>query len=186
MCPSTSSCGRRRQRPQPSAKSVVTAAAQAGRPACYLQAADVGATLPEAPGLLLAVDDVEALGPDAQIALFRAFNAARGQKMTSSPAARWLAAAGAARRSAHPHRPEPDLRGQGPHRRRPQRHPQAQAATRGLRLEPEMVQYLLRHGRRDLTSLLRTLDALDAASLERKRAVTLPPAAGSPAARPDP
>ena len=32
----------------------------------------------------------------------------------------------------------------------------------------------LRHGRRDLTSLLRTLDALDAASLERKRAVTLP------------
>ena len=50
----------------------------------------------------------------------------------------------------------------------------AQAATRGLRLEPEIVQYLLRHGRRDLTSLLRTLDALDAASLERKRAITLP------------
>ena len=45
---------------------------------------------------------------------------------------------------------------------------------RGLRLEPEIVQYLLRHGRRDLTSLLRTLDALDAASLERKRAITLP------------
>jgi DnaA family protein len=50
----------------------------------------------------------------------------------------------------------------------------AQAATRGLRLEPEIVQYLLRHGRRDLSSLLRTLDALDAASLERKRPITLP------------
>ena len=60
-------------------RSIVTAAAQAGRPACYLQAADVGETLPEAPGLLLAIDDVEALGPDAQIALFRAFNGARGQ-----------------------------------------------------------------------------------------------------------
>ena len=34
--------------------------------------------------------------------------------------------------------------------------------------------YFPRHGRRDLTSLLRTLDALDAASLERKRAITLP------------
>jgi len=50
----------------------------------------------------------------------------------------------------------------------------AQAAARGLRLDPDIVQYLLRHGRRDLTSLLRTLDALDAASLERKRAITLP------------
>ena len=51
---------------------------------------------------------------------------------------------------------------------------QAQAGTRGLRLEPEIIQYLLRHGRRDLASLLRALDALDAASLERKRPITLP------------
>lgn len=156
-------------------RSVVTAAAQAGRPACYLQAVDVGATLPEAPGLLLAIDDVEALGPDAQIALFRAFNGARAQRMT-------LITSGCAA-PLHLHLRE-DLR---------TRIGQslifevkaltdtdreailaAQAATRGLRLEPEIVQYLLRHGRRDLTSLLRTLDALDAASLERKRAITLP------------
>jgi DnaA family protein len=156
-------------------RSVVTAAAQAGRPACYLRAADVLDSLPQSPGLLLAIDDVEALGPDAQIALFRAFNAARGQKMT-------LVTSGAAAPLQLALRE--DLR---------TRIGQslifevkaltdtdreailaAQAATRGLRLEPEIVQYLLRHGRRDLTSLLRTLDALDAASLERKRAITLP------------
>ncbi|MDD3353856.1 DnaA regulatory inactivator Hda [Zoogloea sp.] len=156
-------------------KSVVTAAAQAGRPACYYQAADVGEMLPEAPSLLLAVDDVEALGPEAQIALFRAFNAARGLRMT-------LVTSGCAA-PLHLSLRE-DLR---------TRIGQslifevksltdddrtaildAQAAARGLRLEPEIVQYLLRHGRRDLTSLLRTLDALDAASLERKRAITLP------------
>ena len=37
-----------------------------------------------------------------------------------------------------------------------------------------MVDFLLRHGRRDLASLRAVLDALDAASLERKRPITLP------------
>lgn len=156
-------------------KGVVTAAAQAGRPACYLRAADVVATLPEAAGMLMAVDDVEALGPDAQIALFRAYNAARALKMT-------LVTSGTAA-PLHLNLRE-DLRtriGQSlifevKALTDDDRHAilQAQAAHRGLRLEPELVQYLLRHGRRDLASLLRTLDALDAASLERKRAVTLP------------
>ena len=156
-------------------RSVVTAAAQAGRPACYLQAADVGDRLPEAPGLLLAVDDVEALGPDAQIALFRAFNAARSQRMTL------ITSGGAA--PLHLALRE-DLRtriGQSLIFEVKSLTDddceailQAQAGTRGLRLEPEIIQYLLRHGRRDLASLLRTLDALDAASLERKRPITLP------------
>lgn len=156
-------------------KSVVTAAAQAGRPACYLQAADVAASLPEAPGLLLAVDDVEALGPDAQIALFRAFNAARGQKMTlitSGAAAPLQLALREDLRTRIGQSLIFEVKGLTDDDRNAIL--QAQAATRGLRLEPELVQYLLRHGRRDLTSLLRTLDALDAASLERKRAVTLP------------
>ncbi len=156
-------------------RSVVTAAAQAGRPACYLRAADVLDSLPQAPGLLLAIDDVEALGPDAQIALFRAFNDARSQRMT-------LITSGAAA-PLHLHLRE-DLRtriGQSlifevKSLTDDDRNAilNAQAATRGLRLEPEIVQYLLRHGRRDLSSLLRTLDALDAASLERKRPITLP------------
>ena len=48
------------------------------------------------------------------------------------------------------------------------------AERRGLRLADEVVDFLLRHGRRELSSLLAVLDALDAASLERKRPVTLP------------
>jgi len=156
-------------------RNVVSAAAQAGRPACYLRAGDVDNYLPEAPGLLLAIDDVEALGPEAQIALFRAFNASRGLRMT-------LITSGCAA-PMHLHVRE-DLRtriGQClifevKALTDEDRHAilDAQAATRGLRLEPEIVQYLLRHGRRDLASLLRTLDALDAASLERKRPITLP------------
>ena len=120
-----------------------------GRPAGVLPAGRrCGRTLPEAPGLL-AIDDVEALGPDAQIALFRAFNGARGQRMTSITSGRAARSTWRCAKTCAPHRPEPDLRGQGPHRRRPRGDPPAQAATRGLRLEPEIVQYLLRHGRRD-------------------------------------
>jgi DnaA family protein len=50
----------------------------------------------------------------------------------------------------------------------------AHAAQRGVALEPELSDYLLRHGRRDLPSLLAVLDALDQYSLQTKRAITLP------------
>ena len=156
-------------------RSIVTAAAQAGRPACYLQAADVGETLPEAPGLLLAIDDVEALGPGAQIALFRAFNGARAQRMT-------LITSGCAA-PLHLHLRE-DLRtriGQSLIYEVQPLDDASRAAIlatlaerRGLRLADEVVDFLLRHGRRELSSLRNVLDALDAASLERKRPITLP------------
>jgi DnaA family protein len=48
------------------------------------------------------------------------------------------------------------------------------AAGRGFELLPEMSDYLLRHGRRDLPSLLAVLDALDRYSLQTKRQITLP------------
>ena len=48
------------------------------------------------------------------------------------------------------------------------------AAGRGFSLLPEMSDYLLRHGRRDLPSLLAVLDALDQYSLQTKRQITLP------------
>ena len=48
------------------------------------------------------------------------------------------------------------------------------AAARGFTLSPEMSDYLLRHGRRDLPSLLAVLDALDEYSLQTKRQITLP------------
>jgi DnaA family protein len=48
------------------------------------------------------------------------------------------------------------------------------AAGRGFRLLPEVSDYLLTRSRRDLPSLLATLDALDRYSLETKRPVTVP------------
>lgn len=156
-------------------RSVVTAAAQAGRPACYVQAAEVADTLPEAPALLLAVDDVEGLGPEAQIALFRAFNSARGQRMT-------LITSGCAA-PLHLNLRE-DLRTRIGQSLIYQVQPlddaaraeilATLAARRGLRLADEVVDFLLRHGRRELSSLREVLDALDRASLEHKRPITLP------------
>ena len=50
----------------------------------------------------------------------------------------------------------------------------AEAARRGLRLSDEVVWYLLTHVRRDMPSLGAILEHLDRASLEQRRAVTLP------------
>lgn len=48
------------------------------------------------------------------------------------------------------------------------------AQSRGFALPPEVTQYLLRHGRRDLPSLMATLDALDEHSLRLHRAPSVP------------
>jgi len=48
------------------------------------------------------------------------------------------------------------------------------AQARGFSLPPEVTQYLLRHGRRDLPSLMAVLDALDAHSLRLHRAPSVP------------
>ena len=48
------------------------------------------------------------------------------------------------------------------------------AASRGFALPQEVGDYLLRHGQRDLPSLMATLDALDRYSLANRRQVTLP------------
>lgn len=50
----------------------------------------------------------------------------------------------------------------------------AHAAERGMKLPEEVVEYCLRHLRRDLRTLMATLDALDQWSLTAKRPVTLP------------
>ena len=46
--------------------------------------------------------------------------------------------------------------------------------AKGFDLSPEVMQYLLRHGRRDLPSLIAVLDALDAHSLSLHRAPSVP------------
>ena len=48
------------------------------------------------------------------------------------------------------------------------------ASARGMKLPPEVLDYCLRHLRRDMPSLIATLDALDEWSLTYKRPVTLP------------
>jgi DnaA family protein len=151
------------------------AAAQGQRPLAFLQGADAGAELTLAPDTLLVIDDVQALGAEAQIALFRAFNAARFLGLS-------LLLAG----NEPPLRLElrEDLRtriGQtliyeiqslsddekaGALRRH--------AIERGMLMDAGVVQYLLRHGRRDLPSLMAMLNGLDRASLEQKRPPTLP------------
>jgi DnaA-homolog protein len=48
------------------------------------------------------------------------------------------------------------------------------AAARAFDLRDDIVEYLLRHLKRDLPSLMAVLDALDSYSLETKRPITLP------------
>ena len=48
------------------------------------------------------------------------------------------------------------------------------AAARGMKLPDDVVDYVFRHGRRDLGSLMALLDALDRFTLQHKRALTLP------------
>ena len=51
---------------------------------------------------------------------------------------------------------------------------QQHASARGFTLPAEVVQYLLRHGRRDLPALLCVLDELDEHCLRLKRAASVP------------
>ncbi|MEQ1556728.1 MAG: DnaA/Hda family protein, partial [Gallionella sp.] len=46
--------------------------------------------------------------------------------------------------------------------------------SKGYKLSEEVIQYLLRHGRRDLPSLMASLDELDAYSLSLHRAPSVP------------
>lgn len=48
------------------------------------------------------------------------------------------------------------------------------AAERGFRLSADVIAYLLAHGRRDMTTLIATLAALDRYSLSAKRPITVP------------
>jgi DnaA family protein len=151
------------------------AADAAGRRAILVAGEEVGAELPCPPGGLLVVDDLDRLGEQAQVALFRAFNSAR--------------LAGLALLLAGPAAPldlklREDLRTRIGQALVYQVKPlsdeekaatlQNQARGRGLKVDDEVIGYMLRHVERDLPSLMAVLDALDRASLERKRPVTVP------------
>jgi DnaA family protein len=121
------------------------------------------------------VDDVEKLGEAAQIGLFNAINEAR-----QSGAA--VLAAGHAPPAQLPLRE--DLRSRLGWGLVYHVHPlsdrdravylRAESERRGMRVPEEVVGYLLTHVRRDLPTLLAILEALDRASLELQRPITLP------------
>ena len=155
-------------------EAMVTALARAGVGAAY-QAGD--AELPdELRGIsAVAIDDVDRLGEDAQIALFNLYNALR-EKGGTLIAAGSVAPAQLALR--------PDLVSRlawglvyEVHALTDAEKTRAladRAAARGFTLQPDVSQYLLTHARRDMPALLATLDALDRYSLEAKRPVTVP------------
>ncbi len=151
------------------------AAEAARRRAVYVAGGEAGDELPCPPGGLLVVDDADRLGEAAQVALFRAFNTARlaGLALLISGAAppRELALRedlrtriGAA--LVYEVKPLSDTDKAATLA--------SHAAQRGMRVDDELVAYLLRHAPRDLPTLLAVLDALDRISLELKRPVTLP------------
>jgi DnaA family protein len=156
-------------------KASVAAALEAARPALYLPAEEVTVALPETSGLLLAIDDVEHLSPTAQIALFNAYNRAPALGQTL------LLAGHCAPLKLHLRE---DLRTRIGQCLIFETRPLDDATRseilcsiarrRGLHLNDEVVAFLLRHGSRELPRLLAVLDALDRASLERKRPATLP------------
>jgi len=150
----------------------IYAAQQLGQPAAY-----VPGEIPEQweGGGLVAVDDVARLDQDGQIALFHLYNRLReagGALLVSGP----VAPGGLDVR--------PDLltrlgwglvyQVHGLNDEEKAQALQAHARERGFSLPQEVLDYLLRHWRRDLPSLMAVLDALDRYTLEQQRPVTLP------------
>jgi DnaA-homolog protein len=129
-------------------------------------------------------DDVERLDDGAQIALFNQINQVNQCDQASEDAqtSRLVVAAGNVAPRDLPLRPELSSRlGSGLVF---QIHPlsdeekaaalHAHAKARALRLHDDVVAHLLRYSRRDMPTLIATLDALDRYSLETGREITLP------------
>jgi DnaA-homolog protein len=140
-----------------------------------LNGSEVGSDLSAVAGQLLVIDDVERLSPDAQIALFRVFNAARlvgialllsGKSPPLALGVREDLRTRIGQNLIYEVQTLSDQEKSAALRRH--------ALLRGMRLEDGIVQYLMRHGRRDLPSLMAMLDGLDRMSLEQQRPLTLP------------
>lgn len=145
------------------------------RPVVELAAAELGAELAAPSGALVVVDDVDRLGADAQVALFRTFNSARLiglSLLLSGPVAATKLGLREDLRTRigqsliYEVKPLSDDEKSAALRRH--------ALLRGMKVDDGLVQYLLRHGRRDLPSLMAVLDGLDRSSLEQQRPATLP------------
>jgi DnaA family protein len=150
-------------------------AARRQRSLVFLNGGEAGAELTLATGTLLVIDDVQGLSDEAQIALFRAFNAARFLGLAillagGEPPLRLELREDLRTRIGQTLIYEIQSLSDEEKAAALRRH----AMERGMLMDPGVVHYLLRHGRRDLPSLMAMLNSLDRASLEQKRPPTLP------------
>lgn len=151
------------------------AAAREKRPVNLIRATEAGSDPQLASGSLLVMDDVQELGAEAQITLFRTFNAARFLGLALLLAGKEPPLRLGLREDLRSRIGQcliyeiqslsDDQKASALHRH---------AAERGMLIDPAVLHYLLRHGRRDLSSLMAMLNNLDRASLEQKRPPTLP------------
>ena len=123
----------------------------------------------------VALDDVERLDPETQLAAFHVYNALRERHGTlvaagAAPPVQLKLRADLVTRLAWGLVYQVSALTDGAKGRALDHH----AAARGFRLPPEVRDFLLTRGRRDMPSLLGMVDALDRYSLETKRAVTVP------------
>lgn len=145
------------------------------RNVAFLAAGAIGSELSATPGSLVVIDDVDHLSEQAQIALFRLFNSARMVGLAlllSGPAAPLQLTLREDLRTRIGQALIFEVKSLSEDEKSAalRRH----ALLRGMRMDDGLVNYLLRHGRRDLPSLMAVLDGLDRATLERKRHATLP------------
>lgn len=156
-------------------QATVAAATGAGRAALYCADPSAAPAEPPDPGALVAVDDVDRADAAAQGHLFTLFNRLAdtgGQLITAAaaPPARLALRDDLRSRlgSGLVYEVVPLADADKP------RALASYARTRGIALSDDVIAYLLAHGRRDMPSLMATLAALDRASLEGKRPITVP------------
>jgi DnaA family protein len=141
----------------------------------YLNAEKVGAGVTAASGSLLVIDDVQRLDAEAQIALFRMFNSARFLGLAlllsgDAPPLQLVLREDLRTRIGQMLIYEIKALSDEEKAAALEHH----AILRGMLMDVGVVQYLLRHGRRDLPSLIGMLNSLDRASLEQHRPPTVP------------
>lgn len=145
------------------------------RPVLSFSGLGTPAEITAAPGSLVVIDDVQNLSAEAQIGLFRLFNSSRSLGLAlllTGPCPPLQLALREDLRTRIGQRLIYEIQSLGDDEKKAalQRH----ALSRGMRLDDSVVDYLLRHGRRDLPSLMAMLDILDRTSLEQKRQATVP------------
>jgi len=158
-------------------RATLAAARSAQRPANLIEAAQLGEHLEAPTNGLIIIDDVDTLSDTGQITLFRTFNTARraGLAMLLSGPRPPLGLQAALREDVRTRIGSTMIyQVQALSDAEKAAALSQQGMNRGMDLDDHLIDYLLRHGRRDLPSLLGVLDALDRASLEQQRPLTLP------------